>query len=69
MPRLAYRLADFAEATGLGPSTVQNMLSDGILPARKFRDVTLILHDEAVAALKALRRAEYKPKASTTTTP
>ncbi|MDN3624481.1 helix-turn-helix domain-containing protein [Methylobacterium isbiliense] len=59
--RLAYSIADFSRISGIGKSSVYEMINAGRLTARKIGSRTLILHSDAetfLAGLPDSRRSE-----------
>jgi len=52
--RVAYSLTEASEATSLGRSTIEEAVSKGRLPARKFGARTLILASDLQAFLESL---------------
>lgn len=51
--KLALSIDETAQIMGLGRSKVYDMIGAGALPARKIGRRTVILRDDALAALKA----------------
>lgn len=51
---LAYRPRDAAAAIGVSEALIYELISEGALPARKLRGVTLLLRSDLLAFLEAL---------------
>jgi len=63
--RIAYSITEASEATSLGRSTIEDAVSTGRLPARKFGARTLILASDLQAFLESLpshKRTTPEPK-------
>jgi excisionase family DNA binding protein len=54
--KLAYRIPEVSEETGLSPADIYRAIRDGELVARKRGRATLVLRDDLVAFLSALER-------------
>lgn len=62
--RLAYRIHEFAKATGLGRSTIYKLIKQEKLKVTKVGGASLILHEDGMATLKACRDEGQLSKAA-----
>jgi hypothetical protein len=60
-PPLLYRPNELAEVLKCSRQSVYNKMALGLIPAKKFGDMTVVLHEDVMTMLRALPAAAYNP--------